>query len=364
MTNLKVCKKLHIFIFISVIFIAIGMAIGTVCHFVANGFFNYGDEFASYKSISVCYYYSEHKADTDIKAICDEAVAEVNPIGVSYATTDVGEEFVYRFSASADNAKLEAAVAAINAKFDGLESSATLHEGVVDKGGTKNIVYAAIALASAAAFQFLYYIIRYKLRAAFSALLACVHNLGVYAALLALTRIPVGGEAIAIGAAVVFVTMLLSGLFFDRTRKNFKSEKFAKSERIEVVEASASEVRVLTFTVLCALAVVAVVLGAFAAISAMYIGALAPCGIAVLGLIACLYGSVFFTPAVHGAIDGCCQKVLTVSKEDTADKKQEGTKKPVSGKKKVAAKKQEEAKKPEAEEQEDTKKTDATESAE
>ncbi|MGN0823675.1 MAG: hypothetical protein ACI4MB_01250 [Candidatus Coproplasma sp.] len=324
MTNLKVCKRLHVFIFISVLFIAIGMAIGTICHFVANGFFNYGGEFSSYKSISATYYNSENKPDTDFKSICNQAISGVKPIEVSYTVCDIGEEIVYKFSANTDDAKLQAAVAAINASFTDLESGAILHEGVVNEGGAKNIVYAAIALASAAAFQFLYYVLRYKLRAAFSALLACVHNLGIYAALLAVTRIPVGTEAVAIGAAVVLITMILSGLLFDRTRKNFKNEKYAKTDRVEVVETSASEIRNITVISLIALAIVAVVLGAFAAISAMYIGAYAPAIVALLGVIACCYGSVFFTPAVHGAIDVCCERVKASSKSSTP-KKQKAT---------------------------------------
>ncbi len=320
MTKFKVCKKIHLFIIISVLLIAIGMAVGTACHFVANGFFNYGGEFASYKSVTVTYYYSEHTSETELKNVCDEAFNGLKPYDVSYATSDIGEEMVYKFSVGTDSEKLQSAVESINAKFDGLESSAVMHEGSVKEGGSKNIIYAAIALASAAAFQFLYYIVRYKLRAAYSALLACVHNLGLYAALLAMTRIPVGTEAVAIGAAVVFVTMLLAGLLFDRTRKNFKNEKYAKSDRLEVVDISASEVRVMTFTVVGALAVAALVLGVFATISAMTIGALAPCGIAILGLIACLYGSVFFTPAVHGAIDLRCEKVLDSIKAKSSSK--------------------------------------------
>lgn len=309
MTNLKVCKKLHIFIFISVLFIAIGMAIGTVCHFVANGFFNYGGEFSSYKSIAVTYYYSEHNENTDIKSICKDAVTGVNPVDVSYATNELSEQIVYKFSANTDNAKLQAIVDEINSKFNDLESCATLHEGVVNEGGAKNIVFATIALASAAAFQFIYYILRYKLRAAFSALLACVHNLGVYAALLAITRIPVGCEAVALGGAVVFLTMILSGILFDRTRKNFKNEKYAKTDRLDVVETSALEARNLTVITLAALAVVTVVLGVFETIASMYIGAIAPFVIALFGVIACFYGSVFFTPAVHSAIDACCERV-------------------------------------------------------
>lgn len=326
MTNLKVCKKLHIFTFISVLFIAIGMAIGTVCHFVANGFFNYGGEFSSYKSITVSYYYSEHNENTDIKEICNNFVTGVNPTEVIYATNDLAEEMVYKFSVNTDTAKLQEAVDDINAYFGDLESGATLiQEGAVNEGGAKNIVYAAIALASAAAFQFLYYILRYKLRAAFSALLACVHNLGVYAALLAITRIPVGTDAVAFGAAVVVLTMILSGILFDRTRKNFKDEKYAKADRLDVVETSAAESRNITVITLISLAVVAVVLGVFATISAMYIGTFAPFIVALLGVIACFYGSVFFTPAVHSAIDACCEKVKASSKERSPKKLKEET---------------------------------------
>lgn len=322
MTNFKVCKKIHLFVIISVLFIVIGMAIGSVCHFVANGFFNYGDEFSSYKSVSVSYYFSEQNASTDIDAVCKEAFNGVSPIEVSYASSDWCDEIVYKFSVNEDDAKLQAAVDSINALFVGKESCATLHEGTVSEGGSKNIVYAAIALASAAAFQFIYYVVRYKLRAAFSALLASVHNLGVYAALLAITRIPVGTDAVAIGAAVVFVTMILCGVLFDRTRKNFKNEKYAKSDRLDVVDVSASEVRTVTVTVLAALAVVALVLGAFVTISAAYIGAFASGIVALLGVLACAYGSLFFTPAVHGAIDGCCQRVASHKKARPASIKQ------------------------------------------
>ena len=44
----KIIKLRHIALIITVVIIAIGMAVGTICHFVSNGFFNYGDEFASY----------------------------------------------------------------------------------------------------------------------------------------------------------------------------------------------------------------------------------------------------------------------------------------------------------------------------
>lgn len=312
MTKFKVCSKIHLFIIISVLFIAIGMAVGTICHFCANGFFNYGEEFSSYKCVTVTYYTSEYKDADAIRPVCDEALKGFNAYEVSYYSDNrMGGEIVYKYSAGTDGEKLLSAVDALNVALDKNGSGlnvASLHEVSVNEGGARALTYAAIALASAAAFQFLYFIFRYKLRAAFSALLACVHNLGVFVAFAAITRIPVGAQFIAIGAAVVLLTMILSCVLFDRTRKNFKNEIYAKTERVEVVDTSACEVRTVSFIAVCALAVAVVVLGVFAAISQMWIGALAPYGLALLGLIACFYGALFFTPAVHGAIDGVCEK--------------------------------------------------------
>lgn len=312
MTKFKVCSKIHLFIIISVLFIAIGMAVGTICHFCANGFFNYGEEFSSYKCVTVTYYTSEYKDADAIRPVCDEALKGFNAYEVSYYSDNrMGGEIVYKYSAGTDGEKLQSAVDALNVALDKNGSGlnvASLHEVSVNEGGARALTYAAFALASAAAFQFLYFIFRYKLRAAFSALLACVHNLGVFVAFAAITRIPVGAQFIAIGAAVVLLTMILTCVLFDRTRKNFKNEIYAKTERVEVVDTSACEVRTVSFIAVCALAVAVVVLGVFAAISQMWIGALAPYGLALLGLIACFYGALFFTPAVHGAIDGVCEK--------------------------------------------------------
>ncbi|MDE6373881.1 MAG: hypothetical protein K2L72_05210 [Clostridia bacterium] len=324
MTKLKICAKMHLFIIISSLIIAIGMAVGTVCHFCANGFFNFGNEFSSYNSVTVTYYSSEFKDLDAIKPVCEEALNGLNAYEVSYADTTLGGEIVYKYSPKTDIEKLEAAVEKLNAELinnDRSLSSASVHEGTVEVGGSRAITFASIALASSAAFMFLYFILRYKLRAAFSALLASVHNLGVFVALAAITRIPVGAEMIALGAAVVVLTMILACMVFDRTRKNFAMEKYAKTERVEVVEVSSAEVRQISVYALCALAVAVVVLGVFAAIAQLCVGALAPCALALLGLLACFYGAVFFTPSVHGAIDGVCETVKVKMKSSKKDKK-------------------------------------------
>ncbi|MDE6557827.1 MAG: hypothetical protein K2K39_01850 [Clostridia bacterium] len=330
MTKFKVCSKIHLFIIISTIFIAIGLAVGTICHFCANGFFNYGNEFQSYKSVTVTYALSEYKDDETIKPVLEAELDGLNAYSVSYSgerKEGVYGEVEYKFTAKTDSAKLQKAVENINAKFsekvengENPLTSAEMHTVSVSEGGSKAITFASIAVASAAAFQFIYFVIRYKLRAAFSGLLANVHNLGVFVALAAITRIPVGIEMVAIAAAVVLLTIIISCVLFDRTRKNFANEKYAKEKRLDVVDTSACEVRMVTFVTLCALAVAAVIFGVFAAIAQLWAGALAPFALAVLGLVACGYGTIFFTPAVHGGIDGVCETVKKLSKSDKKGK--------------------------------------------
>lgn len=319
MTKFKVCSKIHLFIIISVIFIAIGMAVGTVCHFCANGFFNYGGEFASYTSVKVVCRSAESDKET-IKLICDEELAKFNAYEVNVSDS---KEIVYKFSPEADLDALNTAVDSINVKISEIGSGlnvASVAHGEVNGGANKAIVFAAIALSSAAAFQFIYFVIRYKLRAAYSALLACVHNLGVFVALAAITRIPVGTDLIAIGACVVFLTMMLCSVLFDRTRKNFANEKYEKCARLEVVDTSAQEVRLISVYVLAALAIAALILGVFCTVAQMYIGAFAPAISMILGLVACFYGVIFFTPAVHGAIDATSEKARAAVKQKRAAK--------------------------------------------
>ena len=49
----KIVKLRHLAIILSVVIIAIGMAVGTVCHFVAGGFFYYCDEIFSFPPLAV-----------------------------------------------------------------------------------------------------------------------------------------------------------------------------------------------------------------------------------------------------------------------------------------------------------------------
>ena len=206
MTKLKVAAKFKLFLIISIAIIVIGMVMGTVGHFALNGFFNYGDEFSSYKSIVVRYSITEHTED-EVKSVCKDVLSSSSGYSVSYSESLRGGEIVYKFSSSADDDALNAAADKITKELNAGNDEdmenlnvASVRSGTVKEGGSRAITFASIAVASAAAFMFLYYIFRYKLRAALTALLACVHNLGLFVALIALTRLPVGAELIAISA--------------------------------------------------------------------------------------------------------------------------------------------------------------------
>lgn len=299
MTKLNLSSKKHIIIIISALILAVGMAVGTICHFLAGGFFRYGSEFTSYKSVTVNYLAAEQTED-DVREICSSAFNGISPFEISYATVTVGGEAVYKFSQKTDSAALEKAVEEINVKLaenSGL-SVAALHEGNISAGGAKVLAMASIALASAAAFQLLYFIVRYHWKMALAALLADVHNLGIFISLLAITRLPVGIEAVALAALVILATMIASGIFFDRLRKNKRNEEYQKLQGAEIADISAAEsvpVNVILFCMLaCAIAVTCI----FAVIPAFGISAVAPFAAALLAVISLLYGSLVFVPSV------------------------------------------------------------------
>ena len=79
MTKLKISAKMHIMIIVSAVIIALGIAVGCICHFVADGYFNYGGEYTSYQSVTVSYVVLD-EADVS-REICDK---EFDKAGVKY----------------------------------------------------------------------------------------------------------------------------------------------------------------------------------------------------------------------------------------------------------------------------------------
>lgn len=333
-TNIKLSSKMHLFIIISCAVVAIGLMVGLICRFVADGYFNYGADWASYKSVTVYSSIMEYPDEGAVKEVCEKAFKEA---GVSYYSEScgdqtgeyVGKAVVYKFTKSTDGKKLGKAVELIEADIklqaDGNlpQSSASWHEVNGLLGSGKALWRGAVALASVIVLHFIYFAIRYKLSMALSAVLADLHNLAIFLSLLAITRIPVGSSIIAFGVLTVLLTVIGTCFLFDRMRKNFKDDELKKLDAFELVDISANESFKINLIMPACLDVAAVVLFVLSAISALSVlSIITPILCAVVSFLACAYGTLFFTPAVYSRFkvlgDGFKKKHARAPKEKTS----------------------------------------------
>ena len=309
---------MHLFIIISSIVVAIGLAVGLVFEFVANGYFNYGAEFKSYNTVEINYAYVEFSDKEDVIDICDGVFDKA---GVSYfactgGDTDEGGRVVFKFAKKYDSEKLAPVIVDINSglkdgiklnhsnfDLDNMQTNAAFHSLETQLNGKKVLTLASIAVASAIVLQFLYYVVRYKLTMAFAACLANVHNLAIYVSLLAITRVPVGISAVALGGLTVLATMIACGYVFDRYRRNLKNEKYEKLTGDEITDLSVNESLKSVLYPVVGIATAAVVICVLLSISAMSaITILAPVAAAVFSAASAIYGTVFFVPPVYTRI--------------------------------------------------------------
>lgn len=318
LNNLKLSSKMHLLIIISSIIIALGLAVGTVCHFVANGFFNYSDDFASYKSVTVSYEdidFSGSGKDPlePIAEICEKAFKDAGV--ASYITengdTTTGGRIEYRFTTVASDEKLAAAVEAINAEIKkevlsegGIQFSyASLHTAETLLGGGKAISMAAITIACAVALHFVYFIIRFRLTMALGALLADIHNFALFIALLALCRVPLGSTIATFAVLTVLITIIGTCFLFDRVRKNCKDDNLKKLSVFELTDKSANESLLINTVMPACLAALSVVLFVLLSISSLSpLAILAPVLCSLVAFVTCAYGTAIFTPAVYSHI--------------------------------------------------------------
>lgn len=309
MTKFKLSSKMHILIIISALIVAIGLAMGLVFQFVSDGYFNYGAEYKSYSSVVVNYAYVDLSSFGDedgIKQICDE---EFESNGVSYYSATLGEtsaggEYTFKFGTNVSADTLQKAVDAISAKLDGDSlsglSGAWLHKDETIKGNENTYIYAAIAIASAIAFQFIYFVIRYKLTMAFGALLADIHNLAIFISLTAITRVPVGSSVAVFAVLTVLLTMIGCGYFFDKMRKGLKDENFAKLDTFEQVDGTVlNSLSAICIPVIFTAVIAALVL-VLLSVSALSVSlVITPVALALISAVSTVYGTAFFTPAVY-----------------------------------------------------------------
>ena len=306
MTNLKISAKMHIMIIVSAVIIALGIAVGCVCHFVADGYFNYSGEYKSYQSVTVSYVVLDFGKDDELRDLCDEEFKNNGVKYYNYSKATDGGELTFKFSENSDTAKIQAAVEAINAKLKdesadmtGL-SSAVYHTVKTELGGANVIIYGSVSLAASVVFQFIYFAIRYKLTMALSALLADVHNLAIFVCLLSLCRVPVSSTVIVFATLTVLMTMIGCAFLFDRARKNIKDEQFAKLTNFEQVDLCAKQSLVSVCVASVCVASAAAVLFVLMSISALSVIQIAiPVLLGLVSAISCVYGTLFFTPAVY-----------------------------------------------------------------
>ena len=315
-TGLKITAKMHLFIIISCVIIALGMAVGTVCHFVSNGFFNYSGDYESYKSITVNYedidFSGSGKKPVElIGDICTKAFKDqgISDHAVGAGDTNTGGFIEYKFLFGTSDEKLETAVDAINAEIKaevvdagGMQFSyASKHTSQAVLGGGVAITRAAITVATIAVFHFIYFVVRYKLTMALGALVADVHNLALFLSLAALLRVPVSSSIAVYAVLAVLATVIGTCFLFDRMRKNLKDETLKK-------------LNLIMPACLAALSVVLFVLLSISSLSPLAI--LAPVACALAAFVVCAYGTVFFTPAVYSGF-----KALGDNMKSANDKK-------------------------------------------
>ena len=305
---------MHLFIIISTIVAVIGLAVGLICQFVADGYFNYGAEFKSYNTVEINYAFVEYSDKDDVIKICDSVFdkSDVSYFAVASGDTNSGGSIIFKFSKGTDGDKLVKAADGIQAAIDAdvlsrlerdAQSNAYFHTLETELNGGKVLTFASIAIASAIVLQLLYFMIRYKITMALAAFLANIHNLVIYVSLLAITRVPVGISAVAFGGLTVLMTMIACGYIFDRYRRNLKKETFAKLDGDAQTDTCVNEsfksilypaVGVATF------AVVIFVMLSISAMSALTI--LTPALTAIFSVASAVYGTVFFTPSVYTRI--------------------------------------------------------------
>ena len=324
MNNFRYSSKLKIFAFISILLIVIGMAVGAAMHCIGGSFFNYGGEYESYKSVTVSYQWVEFGSREEVEKICADAFADegIAFYAETYGTTTAGGEIVYKFADSTSSEKLDKAVEAIKAAIansmddysDVVLSNARWNQSTAIIGGGFTLWRGAVALAVVVAVQLIYMIIRYKLAAAIAAFCADLHNFALYAALLAICRIPVTSSALAFGILAVLATAIGFGFTADRIKRNLKDEDNRKLSVAEISDMSAaqtSKINVLMPVVLAAIALVAFGLMAISSMSVMAV--ISPLACALVAFVTCIYGTAFVAPSAYPAIRALTAKITPKS---------------------------------------------------
>lgn len=308
MSKFRISSKMYLCIIISCLLVAAGIAMGLVSQFVwKNGFFNWGSEYASYQSIHITY---NLEIDQDgVEEICEATFDEygINYYGEKTSDNNAAERYIeYLFLNSVDSDTVKSAATAIDAQLNAVNAVlcyAIYSEAETLIGGGKDLMFVGIALASIVVFQFLYFLVRYKLTMAIAAFIANVHNLTLFLALLALTRVTVSFSVMAMGVLVVLLTMICSAVFFDKTRKRFKTDEYKEMSSFDQVDAATAEsIPIITIINAAVAAAIAIIL-VFTTLGSLTIyGLFMPCISGIFAALVSEYGCLIFTPSIYSRL--------------------------------------------------------------
>lgn len=300
---------IHVYIIISCLILAVGAAIGTVCHFMSDGFFNYGVDYSSGAEVTVNYSVVEY-TQSEVQNYCESAFSAQGLSNYTVATYEDEGYLQYSFSYSTDSGKLDAAVDAINSSLaSGVGNEYSLNKAAYHyyKSLVNNpsvYIWSAVAAAIAIGVEAVYIAIRYRIDMGVVSILSNVHSLLLFAAILAITRIPFGSYVATIAMLCLLVSMITVLLFFAKVRSNFKDEDMSKlsaEERITGAAANTSK----KINLLCgAMLVVSVVYAIAAFIATFSLSAIAPALAAVCACVVCWYSSALVTPSVYVRVRG------------------------------------------------------------
>lgn len=325
MNNFKPASKLRIFAIISCALIIIGIVLGTVFHFVSNGFFNYDGEYSSYKSVTIPYLVIEIETkdeQLDLETICDEAFKNAN---VTYyfknkdANATNNKQLEYRFNSSTDVEALNAAKDEINSKIAALKvfsggiqptSRADVHDYQTILGGEHAISMAAIVIAAIVLVHCVYVMMRYRLSAAFTAIAVDLHNIALFAALLALCRVPVSSTVMVFAILLTLATAIGVTYMLERIKRN--ANEYANLSVAEVTNLSAGQTLKANVALPAFLAIAAILLFVVMAVSTMSVmTVLVPALLAIIGFVVTIYGTVMFAPAIYCFIKSIVKKITS-----------------------------------------------------
>lgn len=328
MMNKRFCiaKLLPVWCAISAVIVIAGI--------IVFALFGFSYASSEYKTVEVTYnaVVTINEKEEDLQNICESTFTEK---GLSYSQKDITDSLsstylsktgeivlTYTFSGNSSDESLNAAVTAIKTR---LSENELYTDIAVSRHSAENVVFyesvwrGAIAIAVGAVVALVYIGIRFGVASALTGLAACVHDVLLTLAILALVRIPLYAYTPLLFAAIA---ALLSLLFWVlqcmKRRENFKDPAYVA---LSAEEAVAECYKTSKKTGLIAAGVLVVILA--------ILGAVASAGVrlfmlpAIVPVVVCAYSSLVFATSLFVPVKAKFDKIKSKHKRYEGKKKAE-----------------------------------------